>query len=61
LDLSLPWVLPLKTLNEIRISSAADSNPANAVIDALQKSYDATTDFVADFRQEPKSKPLTAP
>jgi len=47
-----------ETLNEIRISSAADSNPANAVIDALQKSYDATTDFVADFRQETEVKTL---
>ena len=46
------------TLNELRISSAADSNPADAVIDALQKSYDATTDFVADFRQDTEVKTL---
>lgn len=34
------------------LSIAADSNPADAVVDALQKSYDATSDFIADFRQE---------
>jgi outer membrane lipoprotein carrier protein len=45
-------------LSEMRISSAADSNPADAVIDALQKSYDATTDFVADFRQDTEVKTL---
>ena len=45
-------------LSAIRISSAADSNPADAVIDALQKSYDATTDFVADFRQDTEVKTL---
>ena len=46
------------TLGEMPISSAADSNPADAVIDALQKSYDATADFVADFRQENEVKTL---
>jgi len=46
------------TLSEMRISSAADSNAADAVIDALQKSYDATTDFVADFRQDTEVKTL---
>jgi outer membrane lipoprotein carrier protein len=46
------------TLSEIRISGAAESNPADAVIDALQKSYDATTDFVADFRQDTEVKTL---
>jgi len=46
------------TLSEMRISGAADSNPADAVIDALQKSYDATADFVADFRQENEVKTL---
>jgi outer membrane lipoprotein carrier protein len=45
-------------LGGMRIGSAADSNPADAVIDALQKSYDATTDFVADFRQDTEVKTL---
>ena len=31
---------------------------ADAVVDALQKNYDATTDFVADFRQETEVKTL---
>ena len=31
---------------------------ADAVVDALQKSYDATVDFVADFRQETEVKTL---
>lgn len=42
----------------IRVSTAAENNPADAVIDALQKSYDATVDFVADFRQETEVKTL---
>jgi outer membrane lipoprotein carrier protein len=31
---------------------------ADAVVDALQKSYDATTDFIADFQQETEVKSL---
>lgn len=31
---------------------------AEAIVDALQKNYDATTDFVADFRQETEVKTL---
>lgn len=38
--------------------SAAESAGAEAVVDALQKSYDATVDFVADFRQETEVKTL---
>ena len=36
----------------------ADNSGADAVVDALQKSYDATVDFVADFRQETEVKTL---
>ena len=43
---------------EIHVSTAADINPADAVVDALQKSYDATSDFIADFRQETEVKTL---
>ena len=50
--------LAVVALSEMRISNAADSNPADAVIDALQKSYDATIDFVADFRQDTEVKTL---
>ena len=39
-------------------SQAAETNSAESVVDALQKSYDATVDFVADFRQETEVKSL---
>jgi outer membrane lipoprotein carrier protein len=42
---------PLSTL-------AAESNSAEAIVDRLQKSYDATADFTADFRQENEVKTL---
>jgi outer membrane lipoprotein carrier protein len=37
---------------------AADNGGADAVVDRLQRNYDATTDFVADFRQETEVKTL---
>jgi outer membrane lipoprotein carrier protein len=37
---------------------AAESNSAEAIVERLQKSYDATADFVADFRQETEVKTL---
>jgi outer membrane lipoprotein carrier protein len=39
-------------------SFAAESNSAEAIVERLQKSYDATADFVADFRQETEVKTL---
>ena len=36
----------------------AETNSADPVVDALQKTYDATVDFVADFRQETEVKTL---
>jgi outer membrane lipoprotein carrier protein len=39
-------------------SLAAESNSAEAIVDRLQKSYDATVDFTADFRQENEVKTL---
>ena len=39
-------------------SFAAESNSAESIVDRLQKSYDATVDFVADFRQETEVKTL---
>lgn len=39
-------------------SFAADGNSAEPIVDRLQKSYDATQDFVADFRQETEVKTL---
>jgi outer membrane lipoprotein carrier protein len=37
---------------------AAEATAAEAVVDSLQKNYDATADFVADFRQETEVKNL---
>jgi outer membrane lipoprotein carrier protein len=37
---------------------AAENNAADAIVDRLQKNYDATADFVADFRQETEVKNL---
>ena len=45
-------------LGWIRSSSAGETNAADAIVDSLQKNYDATTDFVADFRQETEVKNL---
>ena len=40
------------------LSLAADSKSADAIVDSLQKNYDATVDFTADFRQETEVKAL---
>lgn len=37
---------------------AAENSGAEAIVDSLQKNYDATTDFTADFRQETEVKNL---
>ena len=39
-------------------SLAADSRSADQIVESLQKNYDATADFVADFRQETEVKTL---
>src|SRR5262245_47579326 len=39
-------------------SFAAQSRSAEQIIDSLQKNYDATADFIADFRQETEVKTL---
>src|SRR5215510_4252543 len=39
-------------------SFAAESRSAEQIIDSLQKNYDATADFIADFRQETEVKTL---
>ena len=41
-----------------RQSFAVDSKSADVIVDNLQKNYDATTDFTADFRQETEVKTL---
>jgi len=37
---------------------AAETKNADAIVDSLQKNYDATVDFTADFRQETEVKTL---
>lgn len=37
---------------------AAESRSADQIVESLQKNYDATVDFVADFRQETQVKTL---
>src|SRR5215510_7209398 len=39
-------------------SFAAESRSADQIVDSLQKNYDATIDFIADFRQETEVKTL---
>jgi outer membrane lipoprotein carrier protein len=39
-------------------SFGADAKSAEAIVDRLQKNYDATLDFVADFRQDTEVKTL---
>lgn len=39
-------------------STAGEPKSAEQIVDALQKSYDATADFVADFQQETEVKTL---
>jgi len=39
-------------------SGAGQSSGAEAIVDSLQKNYDATVDFVADFQQETEVKTL---
>lgn len=39
-------------------SGATESRNADPIVDKLQKNYDATVDFIADFRQETEVKTL---
>ena len=43
---------------QVDLSRAAETNSAEPIVDALQRTYDATVDFVADFRQETEVKTL---
>ncbi len=58
IDPVLSFVIAVMALVGAPASPAAANTSADAVIDALQKSYDATTDFIADFRQETEVKTL---
>jgi outer membrane lipoprotein carrier protein len=50
-------LLAVSFLGDIR-AGGADANSAEAIVDKLQKNYDATADFTADFRQETEVKNL---
>ncbi|MGE5305517.1 MAG: LolA family protein [Alphaproteobacteria bacterium] len=52
------FALLLATAPFIQPSYAADTKNADAIVDALQKNYDAIVDFIADFRQETEVKTL---
>jgi outer membrane lipoprotein carrier protein len=47
----------VSTVN-LQSSRAAETNSAEPIVDALQRNYDATVDFIADFRQETEVKTL---
>ena len=51
-------ILTLIAFALVQASGAAENNNADAIVDKLQKNYDATADFVADFRQETEVKTL---
>jgi outer membrane lipoprotein carrier protein len=51
-------ILPLWVTTVNPYSFAAESRSADQIVDSLQKNYDATVDFVADFRQETEVKTL---
>jgi len=48
----------IMVLGGSRPTAAGESNGAVQIVDSLQKNYDATADFVADFRQETEVKTL---
>ena len=48
----------IMVLGGSRPTAAGESNGAVQIVDSLQKNYDATADFVADFRQETEVRTL---
>ena len=52
------FIITFMTFALVQPSGAAENNNADAIVDKLQKNYDATADFVADFRQETEVKTL---
>ena len=43
---------------QVELSRAAETTSAEPIVDALQRTYDATVDFIADFRQQTEVKTL---
>jgi outer membrane lipoprotein carrier protein len=62
--LKLRAVLAIALIIGLRVAAgstaglAAESRSADQIVESLQKNYDATVDFVADFRQETQVKTL---
>src|SRR6266404_1975817 len=55
----LSWLILALCVTTVNpYSFAAESRSADQIVDSLQKNYDATVDFVADFRQETEVKTL---
>lgn len=52
------FVLAVTVTTTGAYGSAADGQSADQIADSLQKNYDATVDFVADFRQETEVRTL---
>ena len=60
-----PWLVPFSCLWALVFALwlpvpvfAAQPQSADAIVDSLQKNYDATTDFTADFQQQTDVKSL---
>ena len=63
IPLGLTWLFFWVVMNPftggiLHQSFAAENRSAEQIVDGLQKNYDATVDFVADFRQETEVKTL---
>ena len=57
--INLAWAIGFTVaIAGIQLTPAAEGQNAESVVDALQKSYDSTSDFVADFSQETEVKTL---
>jgi chaperone LolA len=52
------WVLTMAVASVSTSLRAEDASNADVVVERLQQNYDATADFVADFRQETDVKTL---
>src|SRR5918992_1885949 len=52
------WLLVLAVIASPPAALAAESGTADAIVDRLQRNYEATNDFVADFQQETEVKTL---
>jgi outer membrane lipoprotein carrier protein len=58
IEISFCAVPLLAAFTGVHQTYAAEGKGADAIVDALQKNYDATSDFTADFRQETEVKTL---